>query len=264
MLELTAPRVHRALAYASRRFELDTATRVRATKAFERALDDGRSLTRTELGARLARAGIAARGVRLALLTVHAELEGVICSGPRRGKEMTYALLASRVPQAWSLSRDEALAELTTRYFRSHGPATLRDFMWWSGLTSADAKRGLDIASGRQEVIDGLSYWRVRRSSANRPAPTLVRLLPIYDEYLVAYRDLDAVPRKSGSRGRLEQALVAGGQVAGTWKPVATPDGLVVDVSVQRTLTRLERRALAEEAARYGRFLGKTVSVQIG
>ena len=148
MLELTAPRVHRALTYGYRKLALDLATRNRAAGVIERAVGGGQSLTRAELGACLARAGVVATGVRLALLTAHAELEKVICSGPQRGKQSTYALLAQRAADPTRLSRDEALAELTGRYFRSHGPATIRDFVWWSGLTIADAKRGLeDVAA---------------------------------------------------------------------------------------------------------------------
>ena len=124
MLELTAPRVHRALAYANRYYELDRAMRIRATAAFERALSGRQYLTRAELGVRLARAGIAVKGVRLALLTLYAELEGIMCSGPRRGKQSTYALLAERVPQARHLSRDESIAELTRRYFRAFSVTT--------------------------------------------------------------------------------------------------------------------------------------------
>ena len=169
MLELTAPRVHRAMAYQHRQFGLEAATRTRAARIFERALRDGQSLTRAELGAHLARARIKAAGVRLALLTVYAELEGVICSGEKRGKQMTYALLEERVPKAPRVSRDEALAELTRRYFQSHGPATIRDFVWWSGLTAVDAKRGLEMIRAAHVVIDA-THVLVDRSDSGRPA----------------------------------------------------------------------------------------------
>jgi hypothetical protein len=263
MLDLTAPRVHRALASMSRQFGLDSATCTRATKIFERSLMDGSCLTRAELGGHLARSGLVCKGVPLALLSVYAELEGVICSGPRRGKQSTYALLETRVPRAGRLSRDEALGELTERYFRSHGPATIRDFVWWSGLTTADARRGLEIKKGSQEEIDGRTYWTIGARRAGRVPRAIVHLLPIYDEYLVAYRDLHAVPRNAGSRGTLPQALVAAGQVAGTWKAVPTDDRVLVAVTPERPLTRLERRGLAETAARYGRFLGKPVKVTV-
>jgi hypothetical protein len=102
MLELTAPAVHRRMATYMRNVGVERPLCLRATALFERALGDGRYLTRQELGAYLRRHRIVAAGVRLALLTMFAELEGVICSGPRRGKSATYALLASarRTPNA--------------------------------------------------------------------------------------------------------------------------------------------------------------------
>ncbi len=152
MLELTAPRVQRTLGSYTRQLGLDARTLTRATKVFERVLRDGQHLTRPELGEHLQKAGIEARLNRLAHIALHAELERVICSGPRRGKQFTYALLDERAPRAIRLTRDEALAELTTRFFRSHGPATIRDFVWWSGLTTADSKRGLDVVRARPAV----------------------------------------------------------------------------------------------------------------
>src|SRR5262245_29999042 len=145
MLELTAPRVNRFVAGYYRRQELAAPLRTRAAAIFERALGDGGHLTRNELGAHLARAGIVVKGVRLAILTLYAELEGLMCSGAYRDKQLTYALLAKRAPRPKRLSRDEALATLTRRFFASHGPATVRDFVWWSGLTTADTKRGLEM-----------------------------------------------------------------------------------------------------------------------
>jgi hypothetical protein len=263
MLELTAPRVHRALAYAHRFYELDITVRSRAATLFEQALSGGQHLTRAELGVCLARGGLAATGVRLALLTIHAELEGVMCSGSKRGTQHTYAHLVKRAPRARRLVRDEALAELTKRYFRSHGPATLRDFMWWSGLTTADAKRGLEMTGARTEAIDGHTYWTCGRAGMGAARNGLVHLLPVYDEYLVAYRDHHAVPRQTASRGTLSRAVVAAGYVAGTWNAVRSAGALVVEVMPHRPFTGRERRALTEAALRYGRFLQATVSIRI-
>ena len=143
MLALSAPRVHAVNAYAYRTFELDAAVLARSRAALERALAGGRQLTRLELAKVLQRAGVQADGPRLAHVMMHAELDAVICSGARRGKQFTYALLEERAPRAKVLPRDEALAELTRRYFASHGPATLRDYVWWSGLTARDARAGM-------------------------------------------------------------------------------------------------------------------------
>ena len=270
MLDLTAPRVHQAMGSYNRKLGLDSAVLTRAAAVFERALEGGHYLTRAELGERLTRAGLAATGVPLALMTMYAELEGIICSGPRREQQLTYALLAERAPEARRLPRDEALSELTRRYFGSHGPATIRDFVWWSGLMTSDAKRGLQINKARQEEIDGRCYWTLaggRRRVTPVSAGTL-HLLPIYDEYLVAYRDRDAVPHTTsrifaGPRGTVtfQHALVISGQIAGTWKTVKSKDGVIVDVIALRRLTRSERSALEETAARYGEFLGMSASL---
>lgn len=259
LLDLTAPRVRLSLGFGQKYFGLTDALYRRATRVIERALEREERLTRLELADRLARAGIAATGVPLALIAMSAEIEGVICSGPRRGKQPTYMLLARRVPHARVLPRDQALAELTTRYFRSHGPATVRDYVWWSGLTTADAKRGLEIAGARSEIVDGLTYWRV---GAHRPAQALgeaIHLLPVYDEYLVAYRDLIAVPRGRAFWGVLPQAVVAGGQVIGTWKVARAKGKTAIAIDLGRRLSSGERQQLDRAIDRYSRFAGISV-----
>jgi hypothetical protein len=269
LLHLTASRVHRAMSPYNRRLELDAATFTRATVVFERALRDHRYLTRTEFGERLRRVGLVADGVRLAHLAMFAEIEGVVCSGPRRGKQFTYALVAERAPQAVRLPRDEALAELSRRYFRSHGPATIRDFVWWSGLTTADAKRGLEMNKARRQEIDGQTYWTVGATASRAAGREAVHMLPVYDEYLGAYRDRKAVPSRpsavaSISRGStFRHALVIAGQVAGTWRTSRTARTLTVEVVLSRRLTGPEQHALAGVAARYGRFLGVPMSLSI-
>jgi hypothetical protein len=270
MLELTAPRVHRTLAIYYRQQGLTNEVATRVIKLFDRALRDGQSLTRQELGARLARAGIMVKGIALALLTIYAELEGVMCSGPRRSGQLTYALFAKRAPQARRLSRDEALAELTLRYFRSHGPATIRDFVWWSGLLTADAKRGVEMNRARSEVVNGLTYWTAGRAPAGATRRIPVHLLPIYDEYTVAYRDREAVPHSTSSiissSGRpvtFQHALVIDGKIAGTWRTSRKKEQPVVEVIPLRRLTGAERIGITQAVKRYERFLGTPVSFSI-
>jgi hypothetical protein len=153
------------------------------------------------------------------------------------------------------LSRDEALGELTTRYFRSHGPATVRDFAWWSGLTVADTKRGLEIIRAHHEVIDDATYWRVGRATPRPERRGLVHLLPVYDEYVVAYRDRDAVPHRTDVRSIFQPALVIDGQIAGSWKNTPKRDRVVFDFAAPRKLIDASRRAIDEQVARYLKFL---------
>lgn len=270
MLELSAARVHRTMAPYDRRLGLDPPVLTRATAVIERALGDGRHLTRLELGEALVRAGISTAPPRLAHIALYAELEGIICSGPRRGKRSTYALLAERAPRARRLPRDEAIAELARRYFQSHGPATIRDFSWWSGLAASDARRGVEIVRARAVTVGARKYWTVGTTRRGTAADPSVHLLPVYDEYLVAYRDRDAVPHgpsvvgsPSGGYVTFQHAVIVEGHVAGTWRPVKTSDGVSVDIRPLGRLTRSTRRALADAATRYARFLDVAVSLRV-
>ena len=263
MLELTAASVHRRMAVYHRQMGLNSSTFVRAAKICERVLRDGQFLMRQELREHFERAGLPSAGYRVGHMTMYCELEGIICSGPRRGKQSTYALLAERAPGGVRLSREEALGELARRYFRSHGPATLRDFVWWSGLTTSDAKRGLEMTRARKLAVDGTTYWSLGRAGGVRQRRPLVKLLPVYDEYLVAYRDRAAVPHgpsmvrtRAGGYMQFQHAVVIDGHVAGTWRAAPSADGVQVTVAPLRRMTPAERRALAREIARYRRFLG--------
>ena len=262
MIELSGPRLHRAMAPYDRRMGLDAPQFARAAKVCERVLRDGQCLTRRELAAHFEKAGLPGAGFRVGHIALYLEAEGVLCSGPRAGKQSTYALLDERVPAGPRRSRDEALLELARRYFRSHGPATLRDFVWWSGLATADARRGLEMSRARKRVIDGTTYWTLGAASpATRQRP-LVHLLPIYDEYLVAYRDRAAVPHGAsmlpsvaGGFVKFQHAVIAGGQVAGTWRPAVRGGKLQINVATLRKFSTAETRALERTKERYRRFL---------
>lgn len=267
MLALTAPRVKTLMASYDRKLELDAPLFARSHTVLTRALQGGTHLTRTELAEPLARAKISASGQRLGHLMLRAELDAVICSGPRRGKQFTYALLEERAPPAKTLTRDEALVELTKRYFSSHGPATIRDFVWWSGLKVGDAKAGIDMLGLAQATVDGLTNWYVpSQVVARRPPTPFVSLLPNYDEYGIAYKDRGAMvdprlPRAPAGATELPHLLIVDGRWVGSWKRTITTRAAAIDVRPRRKLTRDEQRALAAEAARYGKFLNLPTTV---
>ena len=264
MLALTGPRVQRLMQVYNRQLELDAPTMNRSVDIIERALAGGTFLTRLELSEHLARAAIVAKGQRLAHVVMHAELEGVICSGPRRDRQFTYALLAERAPKARRLSRDEALAQLARRFFRSHGPATLRDFVWWSGLLTADAKRGLDMTRARHRVVDNLTYWWIGDVDAHPGRGHSLHLLPVYDEYFVAYRDRRAVVYqwRPGATS-FPHSFIIDGQIGGTWRPRRNAQGLKVEVRALKRLPRTEQRALDEAKERYSRFAAEPAALAI-
>ena len=272
MLALSAPRVHTANGVMYRQQGLDETSIKKSYVVLKKVLQGGKSLTRPELGTAFEKAGIKnVEGIRLGYFIMSAELDGIICSGPRRGKQFTYALLEERAPTVRAWKREESLAEMTRRYFATRGPATLHDFTWWSGLTMADVRRGLDIVRARQEDRDGRIYWRIGPRRGTIAAAAEAHLLPVYDEYLVAYRDREAVPHApphvgAGPRAAVtfQHPVVSAGQVAGTWRPNSQPSGVRVVVNALRRLSRGERQEISEAAGRYGRFLGTTVSLSFG
>ena len=268
LLALTAPRVRAVSGYALRLLELSETTIGRANTVIARALEGGRHLTRNELAGVLAGAGIHASGARLGYVMMCAELAAVVCSGPRRGKQFSYALLDERVPASPVLRRDEALAELGRRYFESHGPALLQDFAWWSGLTMNDAKRAVALVEPDLEQArfgDKLFWFARSRPSAGRRSP-VVRLLPNYDEHLVAYRDHTSTRTGDMSRRAYvlgAHAVVSNGLVIGGWRRTLGPEHVEIDVTLLTELSSGERRALQRAAEHYARFLGLSAELTI-
>src|SRR2546421_1406528 len=264
MLALTAPRVNAANAYYYRRLELDDAIFTRSNAALAKALQGGKQLTRPELVSALRQAGIAADDLlRFAHIIMHAELDGIICSGARRGKQFTYALLEERAPQTRTLERNEALAEFARRYFTSHGPATLQDFVWWSRLSAADARAVLAMVTSQliHEDVDGQTYGFSNSTLPMRDLTQTIYLLPNFDEYTVGYTDRSAIfdalhTNKLDPRGGLlTNTMVLDGQVVGTWKRAFKKNAVVIQANPFTPLSNAETRAFAASANRFGAFL---------
>ncbi len=271
LLALTAPRVNLTNASWYRQLELDETIFGRSNEALARALHGGKQLTRLELVPVLQQAGIAAdHAQRLSFLMMRAELDGILCSGARRGKQFTYALLDERVPPAKTLDREEAVVELTRRYFRSHGPATQQDFVWWSGLTATDAKVGLQMVADHllHEVIDGRRYWFSASASPPKDLSERALLLPNYDEYLVGYTDRTIIfdishTDKLDARGNIlfHHTMVLDGQVVGIWKRILKKGTIIVTPSFFLPLNQAQRRAFALAASRYAAFLDRSANI---
>jgi hypothetical protein len=265
--QLTGPRVHVLNRYHYRRLGIDGPLAARAAQVICEALSE-RHLTRPELGAALAAGGIEASGIRLGYLVMYLELEALIVSGRMRGKGHTYALVSERAPDARRLEPDAALAELTRRYFASHGPATAKDFSWWSSLTLAQISRGLDLV-GDELVpvdVDGLTCWHAPgRAPAPGDAPS-VQVLQAYDELGVAYTESRRFGNVAGldlgaPANTLIHLLALEGQLIGFWRRFVRRDGLEAQVSPARPLSAAERAAVDAAFAEYAGFAGVPVRV---
>jgi len=272
MVELTAPRVKAILAHYDRKLGLDDDLYARSNAAIVRALEGHTHLTRQDLKTVLEGVGIRTDVQRLAHIISRAELDGLVCSGPRRGKQFTYALLDERVEHPRRIPKEEALARLALAYFTSHGPAQLADFSWWSGLDRVDAKSGLDSVSSKlnKATIDGRTYWYPPRRDAVSAVSRSAFLLSVYDEYTIAYRDRSSISDERGiermiSTGNAMTAvIILDGRLAGTWKRKPVRDGVEIMLNPFRKLTGEEREALGREAHRYGEFFGIPAELAFG
>jgi hypothetical protein len=266
MLALTGPRVKALLGNYDRQLELDAKLLSRSRVLMMRALKGGKHLTRAELAKALQKGGVRSDGTqRLAHIVMHAELDGLICSGARRGKQFTYALLDERAPPTKDLSRDEALYALGMRYFATRGPATEDDFVWWSGLIKRDAKAFIESAGGalQSETIAGRVYWFVPPVVKAKIKSPLVHLLSNFDEYFIGLRDRSAIhntlkaSRVAASFNALSGHLITiNGQLVGGWTRSFHGKAVAVALAPLTRLTGAEKLALNAQVARYADFLG--------
>jgi hypothetical protein len=271
MLALTAPRVHQASKFYYRQLGLDAKTMALVHRVLASELEGGRFRTRTELAQALAKRGIEASGPRLGLLTIHAELEQVMCSGPARGKQLTYAHFDERAPTVAARTPRNPAAELARRYFESHGPATVRDFVWWSGLTVAQAKRGITDASPALEAqeVDGRTYWAASWKPVARMPPATF-LLPNYDEYLIAYKDRDLIRPAGATIGNglmagpdaFAHPLVVDARLAGFWRRRVSGLKTSVEIIAKIPLSAKQRKAVNAAADRLVAFSGEGCSLR--
>jgi hypothetical protein len=254
MLALTAPRLKAFNRSLYRSLGLDDIVLKKSKQIIARALKKGR-LTRRELLAYLKEAKCPADDLGLRLLLMDAELDGLICSGSKDGRQFMYTLLEQRIPRTQHFDRVEAIAELTKRYFRSRGPATVYDFTIWSGLRPAEVRSGMEMNKHwlTCEVVNGQEYWFDPSDKA--PDQTLsLHLLPAFDELVVGY----------ANNGIFKPTVVIDGLTSGTWAQVLEKHTVAIEVSTPVKQSRALSAAIRREAERYSAFLGKMLLLRNG
>jgi hypothetical protein len=268
MLELTAARTVRSLNRRYRELGLDEATFKRAEEVAVGVLTGGQGMPRAQLFEIFEKQGISTTGQRAPHILGRLCQDRTLVLGPMLGVHQTVVLMDEWVPNSRELGREEALGEFVRRFFSSHGPATIRDFAWWTKLPLRDAAIGLTIARDELEelVIDGTSFWMA--PGLPERASSGVHLLPGFDEYLLGYQDRSAVLDAQhfqlivpGGNGVFQPTIVSGGRVVGTWRRKSTPAGVTItplpfDPLPTSAMTRLE-----SAAADYGHFLGSPVKL---
>ena len=270
MLNLTAPKIRASLKTRQRWLELTETTIVKSNAIIEKALSKGKNLTREELTKDMNDAGIRTDENRLSHLLLCAELDKIVCSGPVKERKLTYALLSERVPDKVVLTRDESLVELAKRYFTSHGPATIKDFTWWSGLAVAEARQALDFAQSAllSETIGNERYWFADSLPKTTADKTTVHLLPAFDEFLISYKDRSASlslthnKKAVSDNGIFRPVIVVNGQVAGIWKPIKDKDKVDIETTFFTKINKSAVSLLRNKLDDYGTYLNKSTEIK--
>lgn len=260
MLSLAASELILGNTTRDKQLGLDRKKYERSFTILNEALRGGKQLIREELIGVLKNGGIKADGIQLSHILQRAGLQQIICFGIRRGKQFTYTLLDEWIPENKTLSRDEALAELAKRYFISRGPATLQDFIWWSGLSSTNARNGLEMIKAKlvSKILDDKTYWMFepKRTSGSSKG----YLLPGFDEYLISYKDRSAIIEQklfkqiNAGGGILSPTVIINGKVAGTWKREFRKDKVIIKLKPFNSFTKTDRKAILEAAEGYSKF----------
>jgi hypothetical protein len=265
MLNLLAPRVIARCAGLYKQAGLDKAAFAKSRKLLTKALQGGRQLTRNEMYEELEQGKISTTDQRGLHILGHLAMEGLLCLGTRKGKQQTFVLLDEWIPSSEIFDKDEALGNLTRRYFTGHGPATINDYAWWSGLTIADAKAGLEMVKAQleYEVVDGNTYWTAQNKPVINPQSAATYLLPAYDEYTVAYKDrsavLNPVHAQLARNGIFNPVMISDGKVVGTWKRTINKDDVVIEA--KHFDTPAKSNVYQKAVENYARFIGMPVEL---
>ncbi len=267
MLDLTAPRIKQSMAGRLKQLELDNKLLNKSNRIIEKKLEKCYYATRKELITELNRAKIVTNENRASHLFLHAELNKLICSGEVRGREITYALLEQRVASPNKLSRPECLAKLAAKYFQSRNPATLQDFVWWSGLTITDAKNGIEMIRDEycREKINGSEYWISNSAAGFKKLKSGFFLLPSFDEFLIGYTDRSAAieaghqSKAFSKNGIFWPTVIANGKVKGIWKREIKKDAVSITIQFFDSQLQPSKNVLKREAQKLKTFLNRNV-----
>lgn len=271
MLELTAPQIRSAMKTRHRALGFTPEIVKKCNTVIEKALLKKQSLAREELVEELNKYHIPTSGDnRTAHILICAELDGLICSGPEQGGRPSYALLRNRTRETASFDRNEAVLKLIGRYFTSHGPATIGDFAWWSGLPLRDIRKGMETVADDFEKIffESEEYWLPKKQPPIAAGSPAAYLLPAFDELVISYKNRSLLFEGDGhhkavsSNGIFRPVIVVNGRITGLWKRIFGKDRVVIQTELFRPHSRKEKKLIEEASWKYGKFLGKETELK--
>lgn len=263
MLDLSTPRLKVIGRSADKYFGFTSESITKTNLLLTSILENEPNLTRQEIGVRLVDRGVAVDNQSINHIMFHAELDGIVCNGIVKNKKQTYDLLENRAPKKEKYNKDESLYKLAYKYFRSHGPATLQDFIWWSGLTTSEAKRGVESIKDEfiTEVIDGQAFIFHNSNLNHQLDDDMVHLLPAFDELFVSYKDrkeiLDLEHHKKVivSNGVFKPTVFYNGKIIGIWNRIVRKNRVFGEVSCFKEPTKRVQKLIDQALLDYDKYM---------
>ncbi|WP_455590516.1 winged helix DNA-binding domain-containing protein [Bacteroides sp.] len=265
MIRLSAERIKAANASYAKSIGRDISENLflKCCKQIERILEGNRHLTKQEIEEELQREGLIVNEHDITRFLLFAETEGIVCSGADKGNKQTYALLEERIAPAKELHRDEALAQLALRYFKSHSPASLNDFVWWSGLTMGDARKAISFIESEllTECIASQDYFIHESCQPPAKSTSSLHFLPPFDEYLISYKDRSAVlasehqHKAFNNWGTFYPVIAHKGKIVGNWKKAIKKKELTLETSFFEPATSVAPKLMEQAKKKYKAFL---------
>ncbi|WP_349318813.1 winged helix DNA-binding domain-containing protein [Chitinophaga sp. MM2321] len=270
MLQITTLHGKKLLSAQFRKSNLDDKTLRGLNKKMEKLLTGNNHLTREEILLELNVKKFIEAGIHPAWITMNAELDGILCNGIMRGKQHTYALLDERLPAIKAIDREEALAQLAKIYFTSHGPATLSDFVWWTGLSITEGKLALELIKPAFQSfqIGTLTYWFKDKGLVEKDDKETIHFLPAFDEFLISYNNrtasisLENQPHAFTKNGIFKPIIVVNGKVVGIWKRSFKKDTTIIETQFFEPVKAARKKIIWQAAEKYGNYIGLRTMIQ--
>jgi hypothetical protein len=271
MVQLMAPRIVKKMAGPHRRMGLDDEAFTKSRKIITSNLKGGKQYTRVEMTEILQAHGIDTSDQKAYHIMIHAAMLGDVCIGPRKGKQPTFVLVDEWVPPAAELTPEQSLAQMVERYFTGHGPATIKDFMWWTGLTATETRAGIVLAGPKlaSQVIEGTEYWMSPSVIDNIPPHNgEALLLPGFDEYMLGYTDRSlqlgpSSPYIKPKNGVFDSTIVVNGNVVGVWRRTLKAREVIIELTFFQKLTSDQETSVRQKAEQYAAFVGLTPNITL-
>jgi len=271
MLDISGPQVKPMTISAAKKFGYDTKMLEQIKVSIEKLLAGNNHLTRDEIMQELNIKKTSSGDFLSAAIMMNAELDGLVCNGKRKGKQITYALLEERVSKPKNkLSREEGLAKLALRYFESHGPATVLDFSWWSGFSPTVCKSTINAIKLQLNciTIDNQDYWLGKTNPDVGHFQESVHFLPAFDEILISYKTREAsilIEHQSKAftnNGIFKPIIIENGKVIGTWKRTIKKDHTKIETQFFNETAMHKKKILFEAIKPFEKYLESKISIE--